>query len=242
MEEIYYYSGSSYKPGSQADRLNVVQSPPTSGIASIQLSNIAWSDNGSYVCEVNNPPDFSGTGSGVVQLMVLVPPSSPTCQITGTAVVGQDATLTCSAVANPKAIYSWALENSKIPLLPGMMENQITGSLLLTNVSQAMSGTYRCTASNEQGQSTCTVGVTVSSIAEAGAVAGAVVGVLLALLLITALVLYFLCYRKKKKDVPRPDYPGNEIREDAISPMMSEEQGQSSKLRDSHARSESRVV
>ncbi|XP_073459324.1 V-set and immunoglobulin domain-containing protein 2 isoform X2 [Aquarana catesbeiana] len=234
-KQIYYYSGgSTYKPGSQADRLSSVQKQPSSGVASIQLNNIAWSDNGSYICEVNNPPDFSGTGSGIVQLSVLVPPSAPTCQINGNAVTGQDVTLTCSSVANPPAIYTWAFQGSKTPLLPGMMLNQESGSLLITNVSQAMDGTYRCTASNELGQNTCQIGVTVSSVAEAGAVAGAVVGVILALLLIAAIVFYFLCYRKKRKDVPKPDYPGNDIREDAISPMVTEEQRRS--VATSHSR------
>ncbi|XP_072282253.1 V-set and immunoglobulin domain-containing protein 2 [Pyxicephalus adspersus] len=234
-KQIYYYSGgSSYKPGSQADRLSIVNNPPTSGTASIQLNNIAWSDNGSYLCQVNNPPDFSGTSSGIVQLSVLVPPSSPTCQMNGNANTGQDVMLTCSSVANPPAIYTWALEGSKTPLLPGMMLNQKSGSLLITNLSQAMDGTYRCTASNELGQSTCQIGVTVSSVAQAGAVAGAVVGVILALLLIAAIVFFFLCYRKKRKEVPKPDYPGNEIREDAISPMVPEEQRRSVNTNHSH--------
>ncbi|KAM5132010.1 V-set and immunoglobulin domain-containing protein 2 [Mantella aurantiaca] len=224
-KQIYYYSGQrSYKPGSQADRLSIVQNQPTSGVASIHLNNIAWSDNGSYVCEVNNPPDFSGTGTGIVQLSVLVPPSSPTCQMNGNAIKGQDVMLTCSSVANPPAIYTWALEGSKTPLLPGMLLNQKSGSLLITNLSQPMDGTYRCTASNELGQTTCQIGVTVSSVAVAGVIAGAVVGVILALLLIAAIVFYLLCYRKKRKDVPKPDYPGNDIREDAVSPMVTDDQ------------------
>ncbi|KAM9299284.1 V-set and immunoglobulin domain-containing protein 2 [Gastrophryne carolinensis] len=245
-KQIYYYSdGSSYKPGSQASRLSVVQNPPTTGTASIQLNDISWSDNGSYICGVNNPPDFSGTGSGVVQLSVMVPPSSPSCQITGNSIMGQDATLTCSSVANPPATYTWALEGSKTPLLAGMMANQVTGSLLLTNLSAPMSGTYLCTASNELGQSSCQVRLTVSETAEAGAVAGAVVGVLLALILIAAIAFYFLSYRKKRKDIPKPDYPGNEIREDAISPMVTEEQRKSvhsSHSRESRGRQQSRIV
>lgn len=52
----------------------------------------------------------------------------------------------------------------------------------------------------------------VPGVAEGAAVAGAVVGVLLALLLIAAIVFYFLCYRKKRKDIPKADYPGSDIR------------------------------
>ncbi|XP_073440977.1 V-set and immunoglobulin domain-containing protein 2 isoform X1 [Dendrobates tinctorius] len=224
-QQIYYFSdGTTYKPGSQADRLSTVQNPPTSGVASIQLTNIAWLDNGSYICEVNNPPDFSGTGAGVIQLSVLVPPTSPTCQSNGNTITGQDASLTCSSTGNPPPIYTWSMEGTKSALLPGMMENQMTGSLLLTNLSEPMSGTYRCTATNEMGQATCQVTISVSGVGSAGAVAGAVIGVLLALILIAAILFYLLCYRKKKQNSKNPDHPGNEIREDAVSPMMSDEQ------------------
>ncbi|KAG9482411.1 hypothetical protein GDO78_011218, partial [Eleutherodactylus coqui] len=161
-QQIYYYDGKAYKPGSQADRLTIVHNPPTSGIASIQLTNIAGLDNGTYICEVNNPPDFDGSGSGIVQLSVLVPPSYPTCQSKGNTITGQDATLTCSSTGYPTPIYRWSMVGTNTALLPGMMENQITGSLLLTNLSEPMSGTYRCTAQNEMGQATCQVTISVS--------------------------------------------------------------------------------
>ncbi|XP_077105627.1 V-set and immunoglobulin domain-containing protein 2 isoform X2 [Ranitomeya variabilis] len=245
-QQIYYFSdGTMYKPGSQADRLSTVQNPPTSGVASIQLTNIAWLDNGSYICEVNNPPDFSGTGAGVIQLSVLVPPTSPTCQSNGNTITGQDATLTCSSTGNPPPIYTWSMVGTKPALLPGMMENQITGSLLLSNLSEPMSSTYRCTATNELGQATCQVTISVSGIGAGGAVAGAVIGVLLVLILIAAIVFCLLCYRKKKQKNKNPDSPGNEIREDAVSPMMSDEQRgsrNSQNSRGSRDGSETRVV
>ncbi|CAN2388128.1 Immunoglobulin V-set domain [Pristimantis euphronides] len=230
--QIYYFSdGTTNKPGSQADRLTAVQNPPTSGVASIQLTNIGWSDNGTYSCEVNNPPDFSGSGYGNIDLSVLVPPTYPTCQSNGNTITGQDATLTCSSTGYPLPIYKWSMVGTKTALLPGMMENEITGSLLLTNLSEPMSGTYRCTASNEMGQATCQVTITVSSVGNAGVVAGAVIGVLLALILIAAILFYLLHYRKKRKHAPKSDHPGNEIREDAVSPMMTDEQR---RYRESH--------
>ncbi|XP_056399408.1 V-set and immunoglobulin domain-containing protein 2 isoform X2 [Hyla sarda] len=180
-QQIYYYSdGTTYKPGSQADRLTAVHHTPTSGAASIQLTDISSLDNGTYVCEVNNPPDFSGSGSGIIQLSVL---------------------------------------------------DEVTGSLLLTNLSAPMSGTYLCTASNEMGKATCEVTISVSGASEAGVVAGAVIGVLLALILIAAILLYLFCYRNRRKETAKSDHPGNEIREDAVSPMMGDEQRRS---RDSH--------
>ncbi|XP_053546942.1 V-set and immunoglobulin domain-containing protein 2 [Bombina bombina] len=164
--QIYYYTnGNSYKPGSQYDRLSISQNPPTTGIASIQLSNIRSSDSGSYVCEVSNPPDFSGTGSGMIKLTVLVPPSTPNCQLNGKTIAGRDVTLTCNSSGVPPPIYKWSFVGSKVPLLPSMMENQITGNLLLTNLSQAISGTYQCVASNEMGNANCEITITVTTMA-----------------------------------------------------------------------------
>ncbi|XP_069804799.1 V-set and immunoglobulin domain-containing protein 2 [Dendropsophus ebraccatus] len=240
-QQIYYYSdGKTYKPGSQAERLTAVHQPPTSGASSIQLTAITGSDNGTYVCEVNNPPDFSGSGTGIIQLSVLVPPSSPTCQANGNAITGHDITLGCSSTGNPPPIYAWTMVGSKTALLPGMMENQITGSLLITNLSNPMSGTYRCTASNEMGQATCQVSISVSGVSEAGVVAGAVIGVLLALILIAAILFYLLYYRNKRKSGAKTDHTGNDIREDAVSPMMSDEQQRRS--RESHQSQGSRAT
>ncbi|KAM8927625.1 V-set and immunoglobulin domain-containing protein 2 [Pelodytes ibericus] len=244
----YYFNGVSYKPGSQSDRLSISQSPPTQGTASILLSDIRASDNGSYVCQVNNPPDFSGTGSGIVKLTVLVPPTSPNCQMVGNPIAGYDLTLKCSSSGgNPAPIYAWTFVGSKTPLLTGMMENQRTGSLLLTNLSQALSGSYMCTASNELGKATCDLTLSVTGAASSGAIAGAVVGVLLALLLVAAIVFIFLRYRKKQRKVPNAEYPGNEIREDAASPMTQDEQRRSyrtgsSLLHSTRGRDENMVV
>lgn len=60
-----------YKPSGQADRLSLLHESPTLGDASIRLNNIRASDAGTYICEVNNPPDFDGTGTGLVKLVVL---------------------------------------------------------------------------------------------------------------------------------------------------------------------------
>ncbi|XP_031762495.1 V-set and immunoglobulin domain-containing protein 2 [Xenopus tropicalis] len=246
--QIYYYSnGQTYKPGSQSERLSISATPPVTGIASIHLNNIISSDSGSYVCEVNNPPDFSGTGSGIVKLIVQVPPSTPTCQLNGKAIAGSDVTLMCSSAEGyPTPVYSWTFAGSKVSSFPSMLENEISGSLLITNISQANSGTYQCLATNDQGTATCDLTVSVTTAADAGTIAGVVVGVLLAILLIVAVAIYILCYRRKQKKAPKPDYPGNEIREDAMSPGMREgrrsSQTDSYLLNNAATRHESMVV
>lgn len=60
-----------YTLGSQASRLSLVQNPPTMGDATIRLDNVRPSDAGTYICEVNSPPDFYGSGSGLIHFTVL---------------------------------------------------------------------------------------------------------------------------------------------------------------------------
>uniref|UniRef100_A0A7M4DX22 V-set and immunoglobulin domain containing 2 n=1 Tax=Crocodylus porosus TaxID=8502 RepID=A0A7M4DX22_CROPO len=68
---LYFTNNMLYKPGSQASRLSLLQSPPTTGDATIRLDNVRTSDAGTYICEVNNPPDFYGSGSGLIHFTVL---------------------------------------------------------------------------------------------------------------------------------------------------------------------------
>uniref|UniRef100_A0A674IJM9 V-set and immunoglobulin domain containing 2 n=1 Tax=Terrapene triunguis TaxID=2587831 RepID=A0A674IJM9_9SAUR len=117
-EQILYFTNDKlYKPGSQAERLSLLDDPPTTGDATLQLANIRASDNGTYICEVNNPPDFYGSGSGLIHFTVLMPPSTPVCKGTEYARIGSDATLTCSSVEGvPAPIYTWSRVDSKTSL------------------------------------------------------------------------------------------------------------------------------
>ncbi|XP_015284875.1 PREDICTED: V-set and immunoglobulin domain-containing protein 2-like [Gekko japonicus] len=141
---LYFTNNKLYKPGSQAERLSLLHDPPTLGDASLRLVNVRKSDAGTYFCEVNDPPDFYGTGSGHINFVVLMPPSSPVCKGTAYAPLGSDATLSCSS-----------------------SEDEQTGSLLLTNVSQEFSGTYQCIASNEYGQESCQISLHVTGVSSA---------------------------------------------------------------------------
>ncbi|XP_060107705.1 V-set and immunoglobulin domain-containing protein 2 [Heteronotia binoei] len=224
---LYFTNNKLYKPGSQAERLSLLHNPPTLGDASLRLDNVHASDAGTYFCEVNDPPDFYGTGSGLIHFVVLLPPSSPVCGGTAYASVGSDASLTCSSSEGvPAPIYTWTRVDPKTPLpLSNMVKNEQTGSLLLTNISQEFSGTYQCVASNEYGQESCQISLHVTGITQAGTIAGAVIGVLLALLLIGAIVICFLRHKKQQKQKKKTQsiYSGNEIREDATAPGISED-------------------
>ncbi|XP_030077137.1 V-set and immunoglobulin domain-containing protein 2 isoform X2 [Microcaecilia unicolor] len=164
-KQIFYYAnGEIYKPGSQSERLSSLQNPPTKGSATLQLSELQVTDAGFYTCEVNNPPDFSGIGYGLVNLTVLVPPSTPSCLLNGQTHTGNNVILACSSSSGvPTPVYSWSLVGSQLNLPAGSLEDERSGNLVLTNLSLASSGTYRCEASNELGKATCDLTVTVTS-------------------------------------------------------------------------------
>ncbi|XP_048369048.1 V-set and immunoglobulin domain-containing protein 2 [Sphaerodactylus townsendi] len=161
---LYFTNNVLYKPGSQSERLSLLHDPPTWGDASIRLDNVRASDAGIYSCEVNDPPDFYGTGIGYIHLVVLMPPSSPECKGATYSTVGSDATFTCrSSEGMPAPVYSWTRVDPKTPLpLSNMVKNEQTGTLMLTNISQEFSGKYQCVASNEYGQNSCQVSLHVS--------------------------------------------------------------------------------
>ncbi|KAH0623228.1 hypothetical protein JD844_031305 [Phrynosoma platyrhinos] len=156
---LYFTNNVLYKPGSQSERLSLLHDPPTLGDASIRLDNVCASDAGTYICEVNNPPDFYGTSSGIIQFIVLI------CKGTTSVPVGSDASLTCSSSEGvPAPVYSWTHLDSKITQpFSNMVQNEQTGSLLLTNVSTESSGTYQCVASNEYGHPSCQLSLRVTA-------------------------------------------------------------------------------
>ncbi|KAJ6658660.1 hypothetical protein lerEdw1_019820, partial [Lerista edwardsae] len=131
---LYFLDSVLYKPGSQEKRLSLLQDPPHAG-------------------------------GGIHQAGGL-PPSTPVCKGTTSVSVGSDATLTCeSSEGVPAPIYSWTHLDSKASLpLSNMVQNEKTGKLLLTNVSLAFSGTYRCVASNEFGKGSCQVSIQVTAL------------------------------------------------------------------------------
>nr|XP_006642360.2 PREDICTED: V-set and immunoglobulin domain-containing protein 2 [Lepisosteus oculatus] len=218
-ERVLYFDGTLYQVTSWGGRMQLLHSPPTGGTASIRIVDIRPSDTGLYICEITNPSDWSGSGTGLINLTVLMPPSTPVCKLNGNPSVGQDITLTCKATQGlPQPIYTWTKEKLQ-RLLPAssMVQDQRTGTLFLQNLSSPFSGTYTCQASNELGQASCRVNVSVSYTSTAGVIAGAIMGTFLILLIFGAVGVYFLWYRKKKSKNPQT---GNEIREDDTAPAF----------------------
>ncbi|XP_051012152.1 V-set and immunoglobulin domain-containing protein 2 [Acomys russatus] len=221
---LYFTNGHLYPTGSKADRASLLHNPPTGGVATLKLTGLRPSDTGTYLCNVNNPPDFYTNGLGLINLTVLVPPSHPVCSQSGQTSVGGSAALRCSSSEGaPKPVYNWVrLGSSPTPPPGSMVQDEVSGQLILTNLSLTSSGTYQCVASNQMGSASCELNLSVTDSSE-GRVAGTLIGVLLGVLLLSVAAFCLIRFQKERKKEPKETYGGSELREDATAPGVSEQ-------------------
>ncbi|XP_015284883.1 PREDICTED: endothelial cell-selective adhesion molecule-like [Gekko japonicus] len=193
--------------------------PMPSSNVSIVINNTQEEDSGQYMCTVNLADENSvdGRNIGLINLTVLVPPSSPICKIQGSPHVGGNVTMSCkSSSGKPSPMYRWRRTGPTFQVFFAPMQDLSKGTLTLMNLTTDMSGTYICNASNSAGYSNCTITLEVNPAFNAAVVAGAVVGALVGLGLIILFALQMFVYRRKKKD--GQEEMANEIKEDAVAP------------------------
>ncbi|XP_016042573.1 V-set and immunoglobulin domain-containing protein 2 [Erinaceus europaeus] len=221
---LYFTNGDLYPTGPKAERASLLQYPPTGGVATLKLADVHPSDTGTYLCHVNNPPDFYTNGLGLINLTVLVPPSTPSCSRSGRASVGGSTALSCSSSEGaPRPVYSWVrLGAAPTPPPGGMVQDEVSGQLVLTNLSLASSGTYRCVATNQMGSASCELTLSVTNPSE-GRVAGAVIGVLLGVLFLSIIAFCLIRFQKDRRKRPKETYGASDLREDAVAPGISEQ-------------------
>ncbi|XP_030695879.1 V-set and immunoglobulin domain-containing protein 2 isoform X1 [Globicephala melas] len=221
---LYFTNGQLYPTGSKAERASLLQNPPTGGVATLKLTDVHPSDTGTYLCHVNNPPDFYSNGLGLINLTVLVPPNSPSCSQSGQTSVGGSTALRCSSSEGaPRPVYNWIrLGSSPTPPPGSMVQDEVSGRLILTNLSLASSGTYRCVATNQMGSASCELTLSVTEPSK-GRVAGAVIGVLLGMLFLSVAVFCLIRFQKDRRKKPKETYGGSDLREDATAPGISEQ-------------------
>uniref|UniRef100_H0XDV6 V-set and immunoglobulin domain-containing protein 2 n=2 Tax=Otolemur garnettii TaxID=30611 RepID=H0XDV6_OTOGA len=221
---LYFTNGHLYPTGSKAKRAILLQNPPTGGVATLKLTDVHPSDTGTYLCHVNNPPDFYTNGLGLINFTVLVPPSNPSCSQSGQTSVGSSAALRCrSSEGAPKPVYNWVrLGSSPTPSPGSMVQDEVSGQLILTNLSLTSSGTYRCVATNQMGSASCELTLSVTDPSK-GRVAGALIGVLLGVLLLSVATFCLIRFQKERKKNPKGTYGGSDLREDATAPGISEQ-------------------
>ncbi|XP_036715788.1 V-set and immunoglobulin domain-containing protein 2 [Balaenoptera musculus] len=221
---LYFTNGQLYPTGSKAERASLLQNPPTGGVATLKLTDVHPSDTGTYLCHVNNPPDFYTNGLGLINLTVLVPPNSPSCSQSGQTSVGGSAALRCSSSEGaPRPVYNWIrLGSSPTPPPGSMVQDEVSGRLILTNLSLVSSGTYRCVATNQMGSASCELTLSVTDPSK-GRVAGAVIGVLLGVLFLSVAVFCLIRFQKDRRKKPKETYRGSDLREDATAPGIYEQ-------------------
>ncbi|XP_057897166.1 endothelial cell-selective adhesion molecule-like [Melospiza georgiana] len=176
-------------------------------------------DSGQYMCTVNVVDDIirMHKNVGLINLTVLVPPATPTCQLHGNAVVGANVTLSCSSKkGKPSPVYQWQREPPTLQVFFPPAQDRAKGTLKLTNLSLEMSGVYVCRAENQAGSENCSIVLEVQSTSTKAVIAGAVLGSLGALATIIFFAQKFVGYRRKKRD--SQEEGANEIKEDAVAP------------------------
>nr|XP_020648047.1 CXADR-like membrane protein isoform X1 [Pogona vitticeps]XP_020648054.1 CXADR-like membrane protein isoform X1 [Pogona vitticeps] len=188
------------------------------GDASLEISLLQPSDAGLYTCKVKNAGQYEWTH---ITLKVLEKPSKPKCWKEGQMSEGKEISLQCNSVSGTTPItYSWQRidEEGKTGSLPPMAHINLSNpaQIFMKNLTWMATGLYHCIASNEAGQESCIVEVTVQRAQNFGIVAGAACGVIGGLSLVF-LVVWLTIKRKEKKKYEEEEAP-NEIREDAEAP------------------------
>ncbi|XP_056395998.1 V-set and immunoglobulin domain-containing protein 1 [Hyla sarda] len=185
-----YQNGKSWSMGRFANR---VTASNATGNATITISNMQPQDTGIYKCDITNFPEPQG--SGQVQLIVQVAPSTPHCSIQGHIVVGHAVHLAClSEQGMPRPVYTWyRVENGNLKTVNAAQQN---GVLTLGNMTKFEDGYYRCTASNSLGNATCELDLHTGG--EAGIIVAGIIGAVLLAVIICG-VIWFLVVKKKSK-------------------------------------------
>ncbi|XP_071025497.1 CXADR-like membrane protein [Oncorhynchus clarkii lewisi] len=216
---ITYFAGRVYDPNeAEAGRLSLA-GDYLKGDASLLISDLSLGDSGEYTCKVKNGGKYQWS---TINLIVQVKPSKPRCWMEGRLLEGSDVKMSCKSTDGSDPInYKWErlLDKGKyVGKLPPLALIDLKNSEIVTlrNLTKESAGVYKCTASNDVGEESCTVEVKMHYVRGMGVVAGAVVGVSFGVLLIILII--WLVFRKKEKKKYEEEETPNEIREDAEAP------------------------
>ncbi|XP_034023918.1 CXADR-like membrane protein [Thalassophryne amazonica] len=218
---ITFFGGQVYTneaTGSEASRLSFA-GEYLNGDASLLISDLLESDSGEYYCKVKTGGKYHWSQ---VKLIVLVRPSKPECLMESRLVEGSDVKLSCKSNDGSDPIsYKWerVLDKGKsLGKLPNMALIDLKNPEIVTlrNLTIDSTGVYRCTASNDVGEESCIIEVTMKRAKNVQMVAGFAVATFLFVLIII-LIIWLVFWKKEKKKYEEEETP-NEIREDAEAP------------------------
>ncbi|XP_069801430.1 junctional adhesion molecule B isoform X2 [Dendropsophus ebraccatus] len=127
--------------------------------SSIRIMNLSRGDSGKYRCEVSAPQDAKIFDEVNINLVVLVAPSVPVCDVPSTAMSGSVVELKCrEKEGNPASEYKWFKNGFPIELSAKATNSSFkvdrkTGTLHFNTVTKEDTGDYYCEASNNIGKS-----------------------------------------------------------------------------------------
>ncbi|KAM9385597.1 CXADR-like membrane protein [Pholidichthys leucotaenia] len=216
---ITYFAGRVFDPN-EAERGRVAFAGEyLKGDASLLISDLSLTDSGEYSCKVKTAARYHWS---TINLIVLVRPSKPRCWMEGKLLEGSDVKMSCKSADGSDPIhYKWErlLDKGKyIGKLPALALIDLKNPEIVTlrNLTKDNTGVYKCTASNDVGEDSCTLEVQMHYIRGMGVLAGAVVGVSFGILLIIFII--WLVFRQKEMKKYEEEETPNEIREDAEAP------------------------
>uniref|UniRef100_A0AAX7T4Q3 Ig-like domain-containing protein n=1 Tax=Astatotilapia calliptera TaxID=8154 RepID=A0AAX7T4Q3_ASTCA len=216
---ITYFSGRVFDPNEGQRGRVAFAGEYLKGDASLLISDLSLTDSGEYSCKVKTGPRYHWS---TISLTVLVKPSEPQCWMEGKFLEGSDVKMSCKSADGSDPIhYKWekVLDEGKyVDKLPPLtlIDFKTPEIVALRNLTKDDAGLYKCTASNDVGEESCTVEVKIHYVKGIGVVAGVVVGVSFAILLI--LLIIWLVFCKKDMEKNEEEETPNEIREDAEAP------------------------
>ncbi|KAM8835296.1 CXADR-like membrane protein [Synchiropus picturatus] len=218
---ITYFAGRVFDPNEAGSGRVAFAGEYLKGDASLMLSDLSLLDSGDYSCKVKTGAQYHWS---TITLTVMVKPSKPRCWLEGKLLEGGNVKMRCKSTDGSDPIhYKWEklLDKGKHPGKPPptlLIDLKVPEIFTLRNLTTESSGVYKCTATNDVGEESCTVDVEMHYVQDTGALAGAVVGVAFGVFLII-LTMWVVCHKKEVKKSEEDEAP-NEIREDAEAPKV----------------------
>eukprot|EP00096_Caligus_rogercresseyi_P003115 TRINITY_DN1570_c0_g1_i1.p1 TRINITY_DN1570_c0_g1~~TRINITY_DN1570_c0_g1_i1.p1 ORF type:complete len:506 (+),score=90.45 TRINITY_DN1570_c0_g1_i1:124-1641(+) len=117
----------------------------------LEISNLKKSDGGDYICELETDAVLPSAITHTVE--ILVPPNLSTNPSNGQIVVkkGTTVSLTCHATGNPEPTIEWEKVHERLPKGDIRVDEKLSSTLTLTDVTRHHAGVYKCTAKNGVG-------------------------------------------------------------------------------------------
>ncbi|KAJ7320415.1 hypothetical protein JRQ81_019926 [Phrynocephalus forsythii] len=183
--------------GNYGDRLTF-SGDVNKGNGSITLNQVTMDDNGTFECTVQlfkDPP----SSRVLMNLLVLVPPSKPTCTIIGKAEYGRNINLTChSDEGSPEPTYTWQSYDAQNQPRQLVGTPLAGGVLILKNISAESTGYYTCLSHNTAGDEKCNISLAVVPQSMNVALYAGIIGGAVAAIVIIAVLVYCCCCRNSK--------------------------------------------